>query len=89
MATKEEMDNAVSSVIFTYSLEHLSKSDKVRFYYALKGRDGKSGVVKKWNIEKLGRAVLLIAEKREKEVREFLEHWKCAYQSRRAWVMPK
>jgi hypothetical protein len=86
VAQKEE---AIASVIFQYSLEHLSSSDKVRFYYALKGRDGKTGVVKKWNIEQLGRAVLLVSEDREKEVREFLQHWKCPTKSRRAWVMPQ
>ena len=40
-------------VLFTYSTEHLQKKDKVRFYYALKGRDGKTGVVKKYRIDHL------------------------------------
>ena len=79
--------NTVPKVIFTYSIEHLSKSDKVRFYYAIKGRDGKSGVFKEWDIEQLGRAVLLVPEAREKEVRDFLVFWKCAFNSRRVWVM--
>lgn len=80
--------DAIASIIFTYSIEHLSKSDKVRFYYALKGRDGKSGVVQKWTIEQLGRAVLLVKEEHEKDVRGFLEFWKCPVQSKRVWVVP-
>ena len=93
MSSKEEKQagvpqNAVAKVIFTYSIEHLSKTDKVRFYYAIKGRDGKSGVVKEWDIEQLGRAVLMIPEAREKELRDFLVFWKCAFNSRRVWVMP-
>ena len=31
-------------IIYTYSTKHLPKKDKVRFYYALKGRDGKTGI---------------------------------------------
>ncbi|MEK6849118.1 MAG: hypothetical protein AABY01_00960 [Nanoarchaeota archaeon] len=92
MSNKEvsvkQPDSAVASVIFTYSIEHLSKTDKVRFYYALKGRDGKSGVVVAWNIEQLGRAVLLVSDAHEKNVREFLTFWKCNMQSKRVWVMP-
>jgi len=66
-------------VIFSYSTEHLLKKDKIRFYYALKGRDGKSGVAKTYNINHLGRAVILIHKKFEKEVLEFLDFWKCKY----------
>jgi len=73
-------------VIFTYSTEHLPKKDKVRFYYALKGRDGKTGIVKRCSIEHLGRAVLLVPEKHVAEVDEFLQYWKCEYQKREVLV---
>jgi hypothetical protein len=65
--------------IFCYSLLHLSTTDKVRFYYALKGRDGKTGVVKQYTIEQLGRTVLFVQEKHSKAVQEFLEYWKCNF----------
>jgi hypothetical protein len=67
----------------------LSKTDKVRFYYAIKGRDGKSGIVKEWNIDQLGRAVLLVPESHEKDLRDFLTFWKCAFESRRVWSVPQ
>jgi hypothetical protein len=67
-------------VIFTYSTEHLLKKDKIRFYYALKGRDGKSGIVKRCKINHLGRTVLMVSEKFAKEVEEFLTLWKCKFQ---------
>ena len=67
-------------VIFTYSIEHLEKKDKIRFYYALKGRDGKSGIAKKCMINQLGRAVLLVPAKSEKEMTNFLEYWKCKFE---------
>ena len=77
------------SVIFTYSTEHLPKKDKVRFYYALKGRDGKTGIVKRCSIEQLGRTVLLVPVKFAQDAHEFLQYWKCEYQSREVLVKPK
>lgn len=85
---KEALDHSkyTSSVIFTYSIEHLLKKDKIRFYYALKGRDGRSGIVKQCRIEQLGRAVLLVSSKFESHVAEFLAFWKCKTASRRVLV---
>ena len=72
--------------IFSYSIKHLLKKDKVRFYYALKGRDGKTGIVKLYKVEQLGRAVLFVDEKHSQDVKEFLEYWKCAFKERRVFV---
>lgn len=85
---KEAVDTTeyTSSTIFTYSLEHLAKKDKIRFYYALKGRDGRSGIVQRCRIEQLGRAVLLVPSKYESHVAEFLAFWKCKSHSRRVLV---
>ncbi len=69
-----------------YSIEHLLKKDKIRFYYALKGRDGKSGIVNELKIEQLGRAVLLVSAEHEKQVTEFLEYWKCKFRIKRVLV---
>ncbi len=70
-------------VIYTYSLMHLLKKDKVRFFYALKGRNGKKGIVERLRIEQLGRCVLLVALKKENEVDEFFDYWKCKYQKKK------
>ena len=75
-----------SMVLFSYSTIHLLKKDKVRFYYALKGRDGKSGIVKACKIDHLGRTVLLVPEKFSKEVNEFLELWKCKFEKKEALI---
>ncbi|MBW2966829.1 hypothetical protein KY342_07030 [Candidatus Woesearchaeota archaeon] len=66
-------------ILFTYSTEHLLKKDKIRFYYALKGRDGKTGIVKSCKIDHLGRTVLLVPIKFSQEVKEFLELWECKF----------
>jgi hypothetical protein len=86
---KKETDKAldlVPQVIFTYSTEHLLQKDKVRFYYALKGRDGKSGIVVAAKIEQLGRAVLLVHAEQASQVREFLRYWKCAFEEKEVWT---
>mgnify|MGYP000277021173 CR=1 FL=1 len=75
-----------SMVLFSYSTEHLLKKDKVRFYYALKGRDGKSGIVKACKIDHLGRTVLLVPEKFAEEVNEFLELWECKFKLKEVLV---
>jgi hypothetical protein len=75
-----------SRVIFTYSIIHLLKKDKIRFYYALKGRDGRTGVFNQYKIEQLGRAVLLVNLKFEKQVQEFLDSWKCKFKKRRVLI---
>ncbi len=72
--------------IFTYSTEHLAQKDKVRFYYALKGRDGVSGVVRAWRIEQLGKTVLLVDAACKNDVTEFLQFWKCVFQERKVYV---
>lgn len=66
-------------VIISYSIEHLEKTDKVKFFYALKGRNGKEGFLPKNNIEQLGRAVLLVPSESEIPTTQFLKSWGCNY----------
>jgi hypothetical protein len=76
----------VPRIIFMYSTEHLLQKDKVRFYYALKGRDGKSGIVVRLGLEQLGRAVFLVDIKNSGEAREFLRYWKCEFEEKEVWT---
>ncbi len=89
-AKKEEkklsIEDYKEAVIFTYSTQHLLKKDKIRFYYALKGRDGKSGIVKALKIDHLGRTVLLVSEKNANEVEDFLKLWGCKYKIKKVLV---
>jgi len=73
-------------IIFAYSLTHLAAKDKVRFYYALKGRDGKSGIIKECKIEQLAKGVLLVTKKNERKVEDFLRSWKCIYIKKEIFV---
>ena len=69
-------------VIYTYSTSHLSKTDLVRFFYALKGRDGKSGILKATQAEFLAKSVLLCSRTADPEIQQFFEHWRCKYERR-------
>lgn len=86
MNLKPDSKGYRSFLIFTYSTTHLAYKDKIRFYYALKGRDGKTGIVKHCRIEQLGRTVLLVSQQHAAEVEQFLKYWKCEYQRREVLV---
>ena len=73
-------------VLFSYTTKHLLKKDKIRFYYALKGRDGKSGIIKLYKASHLSRAVLLVRDKASSDVEDFLKYWKCKYIGRDVFV---
>ena len=74
-------------IIFSYSTRHLAQKDKVRFFYALKGRNGKEGIIGRINIEQLGKTVLLIEAGKAAELREFLTYWKCAVREKEVWTL--
>ncbi len=63
--------------ILCYSLSHLSSTEKVRFFYALKGRGKHEGIISKYQINQLSKGVLLTKEKQAPEVKSFLHYWRC------------
>jgi len=72
--------------LFTFSTQTFLKKDKIRFYYALKGRDGKSGVVKATKAEHIGSAVIMVDAKYEKEWEDFFNLWKIPFEKRKVLV---
>lgn len=66
-------------LLINYDSYWLSNTGKVKFYYALKGRGGKSGVIKYYNIEFLGKGVLLVPRTHKKDIISFFETWKIPY----------
>lgn len=82
MAKRGSVEGYKKMFLFSYSTEHLLKKDKIRFYYALKGRDGKTGIVKNYSIDHLGRTVLLVPAKFADSVNQFLSLWKCKFQKK-------
>jgi len=66
-------------VIFTYSSKGLSKKDKVRFYYALKGRNSNEGILKRTNTKFLAKGALLSPISSKDEIEEFFSVWKIPF----------
>ncbi|MFC1697167.1 hypothetical protein ACFL1H_02450 [Nanoarchaeota archaeon] len=70
------MQKSGNLVMFVYSTEHMLKKDKVRFYYAFKGRDGRSGIAKQFKIKHMAPTVILVDKKHQKEISQFFKYWK-------------
>jgi len=83
---KKGIESPIPMVLFGYSTRHLLKKDKIRFYYALKGRDGKSGIIKRTDAVHLGKTVILAPLAHDQEIQEFLNYWGCPYSRRRITV---
>lgn len=79
----EFIQNGKKMVLYSFSTRHLKKKDKVRFYYALKGRDGKTGIVKKCSLVHLGKGVLLVPYAYDEDVLQFLKVWNSDYTRRK------
>ena len=71
--------NYVPKILFTYASGHLDNTKKVSFFYALKGRYGKDGVIKKYNVNQLAKSVLVVPIEHESSVESFLKQWGCSY----------
>ena len=66
-------ENMYNKLLLLYSTSHLNSTDKVKFYYALKGRDGKSGIVKQLNIRQLAKSVLLVDHHHQEDITSFFK----------------
>jgi len=64
-----------SGAIFSLNLTKLEKSKKVLFSYALHGKKGREGMLKKMDGKEIGRAVVFIPVKYLDDFKEFLEIW--------------
>ncbi len=83
---EEQPSQYVAYTLFTYTTAHLSKCDKVRFYYALKGRDGKSGIIRDYNVKQMTKTVLFVPPEHSQHVKEFLSYWKCSQENHEVLV---
>jgi len=72
--------------IFSYTLSHLPQSRKVVFFYALKGRYGKDGILKRCNVQQLAKGALIVPREHSAEFEAFLKKWECSYLKREAFV---
>lgn len=77
----------LGKVLYWYDLKRLEQKDKIRFFYALKGRDkGKKGFLKGIGGTSLARGVVLVPVGSDDKMREFFDTWKIPYSRRRILV---
>ena len=74
------------AILLTFSTKHLAKKDKVRFFYALKGRGEQEGIVQRTKTEHIGSSVLLISPEHEKEFDDFFKVWEVEYTKRKITI---
>jgi hypothetical protein len=73
-------------ILLSYSLEGLLHSKKTVFGYALRGRDGKSGLLKIFNGKTVGRNSVIIPFSKMKEMLEFLAYWGVSYSTDEVFI---
>ncbi|KUH34839.1 nucleotidyltransferase [Thermococcus celericrescens] len=76
-----ELMNGKAYTIFRFTLEGLPRKDRVRFQYALKGRDMRSGLLKELNGEQWGAWVVAVPIQYTYRFREFLGLWGVKYEA--------
>lgn len=62
-------------VLITYESKVLSTTDRVKFLYALKGRDGTSGVLSHYDAKNIGKNVVLAKATHKDELKAFFLTW--------------
>jgi len=72
-----------SSVLFWYNLENLKSIEKIKFSYALRGRNKKGGILRELKCEYLGKGCILVPVENEDEIREFFDRWNISFNRRR------
>ncbi|NPA47389.1 MAG: nucleotidyltransferase domain-containing protein [Thermococci archaeon] len=76
-----ELMNGKAYALFRFTLEGLQRKDRVRFQYALKGRNMKSGLLKDLNGEQWGAWVIVVPIQHTYRFKEFLERWNIKYEA--------
>lgn len=70
-------ETPITHTLFLYSASHLSQTEKVKFFYALKGRDGAPGALQQTASKFLAKTVVLTPITKAKAMQQFLTKWKC------------
>lgn len=66
-------------ILFRYELKGFSKSDRMRFYYSLYGRNGQKGMLKELNAIKFSETILLCPIENSERMKEYLGNWKIRF----------
>ena len=75
-------------ILYKYDSSVLEYKEKIKLYYALKGRKGNGGILSRTGSEYLSKTVLLVSVKYDNEFQEFFKQWKLPF-SRRVILISK
>ena len=73
----------VARHIYIYTSSHLTPTERVKFFYALKGRNGKSGILDSTQSSFLAKSVISVSVTNTKEIEAFLKTWKCKFSTKK------
>ena len=65
-------------VLFRYDIKNFNKSQRMRFYYSLYGRNSE-GMLKKLKLYKFSERVIISPVEESEEVKDYLESWSIKY----------
>ena len=69
--------------IYVYNSSHLTPTERVKFFYALKGRNGKPGILDSTQSIFLAKSVISVTKDNAKEIEAFLKIWKCKFSTKK------
>lgn len=78
-----EVYNLESWSIYNYELSKVSKKEKVKFVYAIRGRKAGEGLLKDWKGKYLTPGCFMVLSTSDAEVLEFLKSWRVPFERRR------
>lgn len=73
-------------ILFWYELSSLKQTQKVKFFYALKGRAKQNGILKEVNGKYLGKGVILVPVRFDNEMQDFFKQWHIDFNRRRLFL---
>ncbi len=76
-----ELMNGEAYTLFRFTLRGMERKNRVRFQYALRGRDGKGGILKELGALQLGAWVILVPIWNTYRFKEFLDLWGVGYEA--------
>lgn len=75
------MEGLKKEVLIQFSTKHLSSTEKVKFHYAFKGRNGSAGLIDQTKSNHIGSCVVMAPHENHKELLSFFDHWNVPYES--------
>lgn len=82
-----EMLGFVSYTLITYLLKDKTASEKVKFSYALYGREKGTGFLSSIGGEEIGKGAIIVPIQKEELAKEFFDQWKVSIKTQRIIII--